>query len=79
MILPLWNLEYCEGWFIKLGIMDICWGNCAGKGEAVSINQNTQLVPVYLFIAIIADRPPFFAGISFVSVAQCERSIFLIS
>jgi len=49
------NLEYCEGWFIKLGVVDICWGNCAGKGEAVSINQSTQLVPVYLFIAIIAD------------------------
>ena len=42
-------------------------------------NQSTQLVPLYLFIAIIAGRSPFFAGISFVSVAQCERSIFRIS
>jgi len=73
------NLKCFEGWLVEPGIMDICRGNCAGKGEPVPIDQSTQFVPVYLFIAIIAGRSPFFAGISLVSVAQCERSIFLIS
>jgi hypothetical protein len=73
------NLKCFKGRFIKPGIVDICWGNCTSNRETAPIDQSTQLVPVYLFIAIIADGSPFFAGISFVSVAQCERSIFLIS
>ena len=55
MILHFRNLECFEGWFIKPGIVDICRGNCAGKLEAVPIDQSTQFIPVYLFIAIIAD------------------------
>ncbi len=77
--LHLRNLKCFEGWFVETGIVDICWCNRAGKREAVPIDQSTQFVPVYLFIAIIADGSPFCAGISLVSVAQCERSIFLIS
>jgi len=77
--LHLRNLKCFEGWFVETGIVDICWCNRAGKREAVPIDQSTQFVPVYLLIAIIADGSPFFAGISLVSVAQCERSIFLIS
>jgi hypothetical protein len=73
------NLKCFKRWLVEAGIVDICRCNCAGKGEAVPIDQSTQLVPVYLFIAIIADGSPFFAGISFVSVAQCERSIFRIA
>jgi hypothetical protein len=73
------NLKCFEGWLVEPGIVDICRGNCAGKGKTVPIDQSTQFVPVYLFIAIIAGRSPFFAGISLVSVAQWERSIFLIS
>ena len=59
--------------------MNIRWYNRAGERKIVSIDQSTQLVPLYLFIAIIAGRSPFLAWISLVSVAQCERSIFLIS
>ena len=77
--LHLRNLKCFEGWFVETGIVDICWCNRAGKRETVPIDQSTQLVPLYLFIAIIAGRSPFFAWISLVSVAQCERSIFLIS
>ena len=73
------NLKCFESWLVKPGIMDICRCNRAGKRETVPIDQSTQLVPLYLFIAIIAGRSPFFAWISLVSVAQCERSIFLIS
>ena len=79
MILGIGNLKCFESWLVEPGIMGICLCNRAGKREAVSIDQNTQLVPLYLFIAIIAGRPPFLAWISLVSVAQCERSIFLIS
>jgi len=79
MILHFRNLKCFEGWFIKPGIVDLCWGNCAGKWETVPIDQSAQFVPVYLFIAIIAGRSSFLAGISLVSTAQCERSIFLIS
>jgi len=50
--------------------MDIFRGNCAGKGKTVPIDQSTQFVSVYLVIAIIAGRSPFFAEISLVSVAQ---------
>jgi hypothetical protein len=39
--------------------VDVSWGNGAGKGETVPIDQSTQLIPVYLFIAIIADGSPF--------------------
>jgi hypothetical protein len=73
------DLKCFDSWLVEPGIVDICWCNRAGKREAVPIDQSTQFVPVYLFIAIIADGSPFFAGISLVSVAQCERSIFLIS
>ena len=59
--------------------MDIGRCNGAGKRETVPIDQNTQLVPSYLFIAIIVGRSPFLARISLVSVEQCERSIFRIS
>jgi hypothetical protein len=79
MHLHLRNLKCFEGWFVEPGIMDICRGNGAGKGETIPINQSTQLVSLYLFIAIIARRSPLFAGISLVSVGQCERSIFWIS
>ena len=48
------NLKCFERWLVELGIMDICRGNCAGKGKTVPIDQSTQFVPVYLFIAIIA-------------------------
>ena len=79
MILHLGDLKRFEGWLVEPGIMDVGRGNCAGKRETVPIDQSTQLVPVYLFIAIIAGRSPFLAGIALVSVEQCERSIFLIS
>jgi hypothetical protein len=52
--LHLRNLKRFEGWFIKPGIMDICRCNRAGKRETVPIDQSTQLIPVYLFITIIA-------------------------
>ena len=78
-ILSAGNLKCFEGWLVEPGIMDVGRGNCAGEGETVPIDQSTQFVPVHLFIAVIAGRSPFFAGISFVSVAQCERSIFWIS
>jgi len=70
------NLKCFEGWFIEPGIMDICRYNRKGEGDTVPINQSTQFVPLYLFIAIIAGRSPHFARISLVSVEQCERSIF---
>jgi hypothetical protein len=53
-ILHTGNLKCFEGGLVESGIMDICWCNRAGKGEAVPIDQRTQLVPIYLFIAIIA-------------------------
>ena len=64
------NLKCFEGWLVEPGIMDICREDGAGKGKTVPIDQSTQFVPFYLFIAIIAGRSPFFAGISLVSVAQ---------
>jgi hypothetical protein len=73
------NLKCFEGWLVEPGIMDVGRRNCANKRETVPNDQSTQLVPVHLVIAIIASRSPHFAGISFVSVAQCERSIFWIS
>ena len=48
------NLKRFESRFIEPGIMDICRGNGANERKAVSIDQSTQFVPVYLFIAIIA-------------------------
>ncbi len=78
-ILRLGNLKFIEGWLIEPRIMDICRCNCAGKGETVPIDQSTQFVPVYLVIAIIAGRSPFFVESALVSVAQCERLIFRIS
>ena len=78
-ILHLWNLECFEGWFVEPGIMDIGRCNHAGKWETMPIDQSTQLAPFCLFIAIIAGRSPLFAGVSLVSVEQCERSIFQIS
>jgi len=60
-ILDFGNLECFEGRFIKPGIMDIGRGNGASKGETIPINQNTQLVPLYRLIAIIAGRSPFLA------------------
>ena len=40
--------------------MDIGRGNGASKRETIPIDQSTQLIPVYLFIIIIAGRsPPF--------------------
>jgi len=45
--LHLRNLKRFEGWFIKAGIVDICWCNRAGKRETVPIDQSTQLVPVF--------------------------------
>jgi len=53
-ILHLGNLKCFEGWLVEPGIMDICRCDRAGKRETVPIDQSTQLVPVYLFIAIIA-------------------------
>jgi len=79
VILNAGNHKCFEGWLVEPGIMDICRCNRAGEGEAVPIDQSTQFVPVYLFIAVIASRSPFLAGISLVSVAPCERSIFRIS
>ncbi|MBA7483592.1 hypothetical protein ES707_19108 [subsurface metagenome] len=73
------NLKCFDGWCVELGIVSICRGKGTGKGETVLIDQSTQLTPVYLFIAIIAGRSPFLAGIALVSVAQCVRSIFRIS
>jgi hypothetical protein len=73
------NLKCFEGWLVEPGIMDVGRGNCAGEGETVPIDQSTQFVPVHLVIAVIAGRSPHFAGISFVSVAPCERTIFWIS
>ena len=78
-ILHFGDLKCFEGWLVEPGIMDICRCNRAGKRKTVPIDQSTQFIPVYLFIAIIASRSPFFAWISLVSVAQCERSIFLIA
>lgn len=46
------NLKYFEGWLVGAGIMGICWCNRAGKGETVLIDQSTQFVSVYHFIAI---------------------------
>nr|WP_250317331.1 hypothetical protein [Methanoculleus bourgensis] len=73
------NLKCIEGWIIEPRIMDICRCNCADKRETVPIDQSTQFVSVYLFIAIIAGRSLFFAEIALVSVAQSERSIFRIA
>ena len=53
-ILHFRNLKCFEGWLVESGIMDICRCNRAGKWKTVPIDQSTQLVPVYLFIAIIA-------------------------
>ena len=78
-ILNAGDLKCFEGWLVEPGIMDICRCNRAGKGETVPIDQSTQLVPVHLVIAVIAGRSLHFAGMSFVSVAPCERSIFQIS
>jgi hypothetical protein len=64
---------------VESEIMDIGRGNCTGDRETFSIDQSTQFISFYLLIAIIAGRSPFLASISFVSVAQCERSIFRIS
>ena len=64
------NLKSFEGWLVEPGIMGICRCNRTGKREAVPIDQSTEFVPLYLFIAIIAGRSPFFAEISLVSVAQ---------
>jgi len=58
-ILHFRNLKRFKGWLVKPGIMGIGRGNRAGKRETVSIDQSAQLVPSYLFIAIIADRSPF--------------------
>jgi len=69
MNLHLRNLKRFERWLVEPGVMNVCRGNCADEREPIPIDQNTQFVPVYLFIAIIADRSPFFAGISFISVA----------
>ncbi len=55
MIRHFGDLKCFESWLVEPGIMDICRGNCADKRESVPIDQSTQLVPVYLFIAIIAD------------------------
>ena len=79
VILHLRNLECFERWFIEPRIMGIGGCNCAGKWESVPIDQDTQLVPVYLFIAIIAGRSLLLTWTSLISVAQCERSIFWIS
>jgi len=48
------NLKCFESWLVEPGIMGICRCNRAGKREAVPIDQSTQFIPVYLFIAIIA-------------------------
>ena len=48
------NLKCFEGWLVEPGIMDIFRCNRAGKRETVPIDQSTQFIPVYLFIAIIA-------------------------
>jgi hypothetical protein len=53
-ILHTGNLKCFQGWLVESGIMDICRCNRAGKGKPVPIDQRTQLVPIYLFIAIIA-------------------------
>jgi len=55
MIRHFGDLKCFESWLVEPGIMDICRGNYADKREPVPIDQSTQLVPVYLFIAIIAD------------------------
>ena len=48
------NLKHFESRLIKPGIMDICRKNCADEQMAVPIDQSTQFVSVYPFIAIIA-------------------------
>ena len=52
--------------------MNISWRNGAGKWGAIPINESTQLTSFHLFVTIITDRPPFLAGIVFVSVELCE-------
>jgi hypothetical protein len=54
MILYLRNLKYFEGWLVEPGIMGICRENGADERKTVPIDQSTQFIPVYLFIAIIA-------------------------
>ena len=76
MNLHLRNRKRFNGWFIKLGIVDVCREDRTGKGETAPINQSAQLVPFYFLIAIITGRSPFLAGISLVSVEQWVRSIF---
>ena len=49
------NPKCLKGWFVELGTMDIGRRNRADKRETVSIDQSTQFVPVYFFIAIIAS------------------------
>ena len=61
MNLHIGNLKCFKDWFVKPGIMDIGRRNRAGKGETMPIDQSTQLVPLYLPIAIITSRSPFFA------------------
>lgn len=51
--LDLWHLKCFEGWFIEPGIMGVGRCNRAGKRETIPIDQNTQLVPLYLLMAII--------------------------
>ena len=48
------NLKSFKGWLVESGIVGICRYNRAGKRETIPIDQSTQFVPVYLFIAIIA-------------------------
>jgi hypothetical protein len=52
--LRLRDLKRFERWLVEPGIMGICRCNRAGKRETVPIDQSTQFIPVYLFIAIIA-------------------------
>ena len=61
MILHIRDLKRFERRFIEPGIMDICWCNRAGKEGTIPIDKSTQLVPLYLLIAIIAGRSPFLA------------------
>jgi len=61
-ILNLRNLKCFERWLVEQGIMGIGGCNCASKRETGPIHQSTQLVPLYLFIAIIAGRSPFSPG-----------------
>jgi len=49
--LHLGNLKCFESWLVEPGVIDICWGNCAGEQEPAPIDQSTQLIPVHLFIA----------------------------